>query len=96
MIFMLTEIIDKSTGEFEMLKNGFQLNAARSLTGLRQAQLANLSGLSHTTIVALERKREAPLSGSSVDTLTRIEQVLNDHGVHLVDGPDGLGCVRRF
>lgn len=79
-----------------MLKNGYQLNAARSLTGLRQAQLATLSGLSHTTIVALERKREATLSGSSVDTLTRIERVLNDHGVRLIDGPDGVGCIRRF
>lgn len=79
-----------------MLKNGYQLNAARSLTGLRQVQLAKLSGLSEMTIVTLERKREASLSGSSVDTLTRIERVLNDHGVYLVDGPDGVGCVRRF
>jgi transcriptional regulator with XRE-family HTH domain len=77
-----------------MLKNGYQLQAARSLTGLNQAKLAQLTKLSHTTIVTLERKREATLSGSSVDTLTRIEQVLNDHGVRLVETDEGTGAIR--
>lgn len=77
-----------------MLKNGYQLYAARALTGLRQTQLAKLSGLSETAIVSLERKREASLSGSSVDTLTRIEHVLNDHGVRLVETDEGTGAIR--
>lgn len=77
-----------------MLKNGYQLQAARSLTGLNQAKLAELTSLSHTTIVNLERKRESTLSGSSVDTLTRIERVLNDHGVRLVETDEGTGAIR--
>lgn len=77
-----------------MLRNGYQLNAARALTGLRQAQLAKLSGLNEMTIVALERKFEGSLSGSSVDTLTRIERVLNDHGVRLIETDEGTGAIR--
>ncbi len=77
-----------------MLKNGYQLYAARALTGLSQVQLAKFSGLSATAIVALERKREASLSGSSVNTLTRIEKVLTDHGVRLIETHDGTGAVR--
>lgn len=77
-----------------MLKNGYQLYAARALTGLSQVQLAKFSGLSATAIVALERKREASLSGSSVNTLTRIEKVLTDHGVRLVETDEGTGAIR--
>lgn len=77
-----------------MLKNGYQLYAARALTGLSQVQLAKFSGLSATAIVALERKREASLSGSSVNTLTRIEQVLTDHSVRLVETNEGTGAIR--
>lgn len=77
-----------------MLKNGYQLYAARALTGLSQVQLAKLSGFSATAIVALERKREASLSGSAVNTLTRIERVLNDHGVRLVETDEGTGAIR--
>lgn len=77
-----------------MLRNGYQLYAARALTGLSQVQLAKFSGLSETAIVSLERKREATLSGSSVDTLTRIERVLTDHGVRLVETADGTGAIR--
>lgn len=77
-----------------MLKNGYQLYAARALTGLSQVQLAKFSGLSATAIVALERKREASLSGSAVNTLTRIEQVLTDHGVRLVETDEGTGAIR--
>lgn len=77
-----------------MLKNGYQLYAARALTGLSQVQLAKFSGLSATAIVALERKREASLSGSSVNTLTRIEKVLTDHGVQLVETNEGTGAIR--
>lgn len=79
-----------------MLKNGYQLQAARVLTGLKQTQLANLTGLSETTIVSLEKKREASLSGSSVDTLTRLERVLNDHGVKLVETDEGAGAIRIY
>jgi transcriptional regulator with XRE-family HTH domain len=77
-----------------VLKNGYQLYAARALTGLSQVQLAKFSGLSATAIVALERKREASLSGSAVNTLTRIEQVLTDHGVRLVETDEGTGAIR--
>lgn len=79
-----------------MLKNGYQLQAARTLSGLKQTQLANITGLSETTIVSLEKKREASLSGSSVDTLTRIERVLNDHGVRLVETDEGAGAIRLY
>jgi transcriptional regulator with XRE-family HTH domain len=79
-----------------MLRNGYQLHAARMLAGLKQTDLAALSGMSSITIATLEKKREASLSGSSVDTLTKIEHALNRCDVILVDGPDGLGAVRRF
>lgn len=77
-----------------MLQNGYQLYAARALAGLSQVQLAKFSGLSATAIVALERKREASLSGSSVNTLTRIEKVLTEHGVRLVETDEGTGAIR--
>lgn len=78
-----------------MLVNGYQLHAARMLAGLKQAELGELSGISGITVANLEKKREATLSGSAASTLTNIERALNDHGVHLVNGPEGFGCVRR-
>ena len=79
-----------------MLVNGYQLHAARMLAGLKQAELGEKSGMSGITIANLEKKREASLSGSAASTLTNIERALNDCGVVLINGPDGIGAVRRF
>lgn len=79
-----------------MLVNGYQLHAARMLAGLKQAKLGEMSGVSGITIANLEKKREATLSGSAAATLTNIERSLNECGVYLTSGPDGVGCVRRF
>lgn len=79
-----------------MLVNGYQLHAARMLAGLKQAELGEMSGISGITIANLEKKRDASLSGSAASTLSGIEKALNSCGVILVDGPEGLGAVRRF
>lgn len=77
-----------------MLKSGCQLQAARALADLTQMELARLTGLTQNTISNLEKKRHGSLSGSSVDTLSRIEKVLNEHGVVLTEGQFGTGAAR--
>lgn len=79
-----------------MLMNGCQLQAARALADLTQAQLAAKCGMNPNTISALEKKRHGSLSGSSVDTLVRIERALNDCGVVLTEGQFGTGAARHF
>ncbi len=77
-----------------MLKTGCQLHAARALADLTQVQLAQKCGLNPSTISALEKKRHGSLAASSVDTLVRIEHVLNEHGVELTEGIYGTGAAR--
>lgn len=79
-----------------MLKNGLQLQAARSLAGLTQAELAARCGLNHNAISNLEKKRDDTLATSTVEKLTRIENALNECGVRLTDNEDGIGATRRF
>jgi transcriptional regulator with XRE-family HTH domain len=78
-----------------MLLNGCQLQAARALADLTQGELARLCGLSQNTISNLEKKKHTALSGSTVNTLIKIEQTLNAHHVVLIDD-NGIGAVRRI
>lgn len=79
-----------------MLVNGYQLHSARMLAGLKQSELGEMSGISGITVANLEKKREASLSTSAASTLRNLELALNSCGVVLIDGPDGVGAVRRF
>ena len=73
------------------LKSGQQLRAARGLLGLEKQELAELAGISPTTLAKMEAVN-GPLNVRTA-TLRTVEQVLVERGVILLD--DGSGVTLR-
>ncbi|WP_037392916.1 helix-turn-helix domain-containing protein [Sinorhizobium fredii] len=74
---------------------GRQLAAARTLTGLGQAELAALANISAPTLRRMEAS-DGPLTGMA-NNIAAVVRVLYDHGVIFLDGPysgDGGPGVR--
>ena len=69
-----------------------QLNAARGLIGLKQSQLAEISGVALSTIRRMESS-EVRLRGNA-ESIWKVQRALEDAGVVFIDENGGGPGVR--
>lgn len=71
---------------------GTQIRAARGALNLSAAQLAQLAGVGHATIVRYEEFSGTPKSRK--DNLQRIQSVLEAAGIEFIGSPDDGPGIR--
>ena len=74
-----------------------QLLGARGLLRWNQADLANASGLAHSTISRME-SNDGPVQGHSVN-VWKVQRALEDAGIEFIDengGGPGVGLKSRM
>lgn len=76
-----------------MLRTGNQIKAARALTDLNQAALAERAGVNVNTIRAMEGRGNGVLV-SGLDTVTKVQEALEAAGVVFIPENGGGAGVR--
>ena len=74
--------------------SGAQIAAARALTGVSQAKLAQRAGLEMVALQALENAGHAPLD--LTPAIEKLLLTLDSFGVLLIDDGDGFGSGVRL
>lgn len=73
---------------------GRLIAAARALTGISHARLAEASGLSVPTLIEMEAGGSAVLQ--SADDAERVQRALEDFGAMFISEGDGMGAGVRL
>jgi transcriptional regulator with XRE-family HTH domain len=76
------------------LITGRLIAAARALTGMSQARLAEASALSVQTLMEMEAGGSAP--PQSADDAERVQRALEDFGAMFIPESDGIGAGVRL
>jgi transcriptional regulator with XRE-family HTH domain len=74
--------------------HGEQIRAARSLLGWSQSELAKKAGVAHMTVRRFEAKN-GPVGGT-IASLTRVQQTLEQAGIHFIPADDWGSVGVRF